>query len=115
MEDQKCKDGICTVSDKDRVAANKLKKEDDVLGGGVSIYLFGKKECPVCVEARAFMDEMEISDLNYFDLDTVEGLSKAAYYNAFEVPVIVIFKDGQEIKRWISEVPDTDVFLENLS
>ena len=72
-----------------------------------SVMLFGKKDCPLCRRAKKILERIEsgAGDIEkyYFDVDTLEGLSKAAYHNALDVPVLIVFKNGREIKRWREE------------
>lgn len=113
MENKVCENGICNVNEDLKAAAQKLEGSEVVVSKEkLSVFMFGKKDCPLCKETKALIDELSTRhvsvDVNYFDLDTVDGLTKAAYYNAFEIPVTMIFKNGQEVRRWDSEVPDLE-------
>ncbi|MFH1416181.1 MAG: thioredoxin family protein [Elusimicrobiota bacterium] len=117
MKDIKCNDGMCKVTEKQKKLADEFKKTpDDISGPAALVYFFGKKECPLCKQVKSLLEDMREADismnLEYFDLDTVNGLSKAAFYNAFELPVLIVFQNGQEIKRWDGIVPDADSFRE---
>jgi hypothetical protein len=111
MENKVCEDGICSVTDGEKTFAQSIK-ENAQTTAAVELFLFGKHECPLCKDAREVYSKLKESKeevgFRYFDLDTVEGVSKAAYYNAFEIPVTIIFSGSTELKRWESEVPQYD-------
>lgn len=111
MEKKKCGNGVCKISEEEKLKALELKEKADSLPDEkIQIFLFGKENCPLCQKTKGVLsrinrDILQVTD-RYFDLDTLEGLSKAAYYNAFGIPVVILFKNGKEIKRWKEEVPD---------
>jgi len=80
------------------------------------VFFFEKKDCPECKKAKEILSTVKEDNdfpLVYFDIDTVEGLSKAAYYNIFEVPVILLTERGKEVKRFkgASEIKEIKNFL----
>lgn len=119
MNDRICKDGVCTLSENDIARAKGLdSQKENIEGEEISVFLFGKKECPMCKETKEMLSDMQGAlsfESHYFDVETVDGLSKSAYYNAFDLPVTVVFKNGLEIKRWDSEVPDLLLFKEKVT
>jgi thiol-disulfide isomerase/thioredoxin len=119
MVDRICKDGVCSLSENEIARAKELNSQEENLDSEViSVFLFGKKECPLCKETKEMLSDMQGAlsfESHYFDVETVDGLSKAAYYNAFDLPVTMIFKNGQEVKRWDSEVPDLLLFKEKIT
>jgi hypothetical protein len=119
MNQNECKDGVCAVSEKDRLAAQKLKEKSSGIGGSeITLCLFGKKNCPLCNDSKNVIEEIISVDdtvgFEYYDLDTLEGLSKAAYYNAFDLPVTAIFESGKEVKRWSGIVPEQQDIVDNI-
>ncbi|RLD18555.1 MAG: hypothetical protein DRI36_01080 [Caldiserica bacterium] len=75
---------------------------------GTVLYFFGKEECPECKRLKETLDSKKII-YAYFDIQTVEGLSKAAYYNIFEVPVLLLVENGKELKRWKENFPIEEI------
>ena len=117
MENKVCDDGKCTLTEKEIDLAKSIS-QDAFSTSGVELFLFGKKTCPLCKDARDIFkrlkEEKTQIGFQYFDLDTVEGLSKAAYYNAFELPVTIVMKDSEEMERWQSEVPQYEPLVESI-
>lgn len=119
METKECKDGSCCVSEDERSAVRNLGAKEIVGEEKKGVHLFGKNDCPLCSEAKKQLDELKSAGMEfetmYFDLDTVDGLSKAAYCNAFELPVIIVFKNGKKVMRWDNEVPDLNSLKQYIS
>lgn len=108
MENEKCESGVCRISEEDRSLAKKLSIEESPgPDGGNYILVFGKKDCPLCKKAKvslnSFSEGNSLFPVTEYDLDTMEGLSKAAYYNALDIPVIVVLREGKEVHRWKGE------------
>lgn len=73
----------------------------------MKVKIFGKPTCPVCKEMlkkfHIFLPKWGVGDkveVLYYDLDTPDGLTEAAYYNALDVPVIIIEDEEKEVARW---------------
>jgi hypothetical protein len=109
MEEKNCESGRCSL-EKEKVEFIKIANPDKSLTAkklesGIKIKIFGKKDCSIC---KVTMEKLSVYISNmtnrpstiYYDLDTLDGLSEAASYTAFDVPTIIIEKDGVEIKRW---------------
>lgn len=82
----------------------------------VKIKMFGKKDCDVCKMAveklNKFLSSMnsELLTMNYYDLDTLDGLTEAAVHVAFDVPTIIVeTANGKEIKRWKNVPPEEEI------
>ena len=54
--------------------------------------LFGKKMCSACQEIKDVYDEKGI-DYEYYDIDTIEGLSEFSFYNFKGIPAVVEIGD----------------------
>lgn len=83
------------------------------------VKIFGKKDCNLCKASlkkfQFFLDKWELTErieINFYDLDTVEGLTEGSLLDALEVPTIILEKDGLEIARWEKRVPRSDEFGE---
>ncbi|MDH5173955.1 MAG: hypothetical protein OEW43_01710 [Elusimicrobiota bacterium] len=83
----------------------------------MKVKIFGKKNCNLCKASlkkfQFFLDKWELTErieLNFYDLDTVDGLTEGSLLDALEVPTIILEKDGLEIARWEKRVPRSDEF-----
>ena len=83
----------------------------------MKIKVFGKKGCAKCDTTKNkinhFLQKNNCADkalLEFFDLDTVEGMAEGAYHDVLKVPTTVIEKESNPLARWEGEVPKTDEF-----
>lgn len=79
------------------------------------IKVFGKQECEACdaikKKFRFFLDKWGAKhNLLFFDLDTLDGVTEGALYNALDAPTTIIEENGQEIARWEGRVPESSEF-----
>ena len=108
MENKKCENGVCEISEERKNLAKKMSF-DGKTGPetGNCILVFGKVECPLCKKAKnslgIFSEKHSIFPVTEYDLETIEGLSKAAYHNALDIPVIIVIQAGKETHRWKGE------------
>jgi glutaredoxin len=74
----------------------------------MKIKIFWQKNCPHCPEARNIGKQLEKeTEVQYFDIDTVDGLAEASYYNIASTPsMIIVDNDDNEIKAWRGKTPD---------
>ena len=104
---ESCENGVCSVSD-----AEKKRGQGLVIGQSLEveteILLFGKADCPLCQKSKEIVGGLKEIKSTYFDLDSLEGLSKAAFLNAFDIPVTIFFRNGKEIRRWEKNPPPVD-------
>lgn len=78
------------------VAANVNTVEDSV---AVTYELYTRKTCPNCPPVKEFMSKLDMEGQK-FDVDTKEGLAKAASRGIFASPTVIFFnKDGVETTR----------------
>jgi glutaredoxin len=82
----------------------------------VRVTIFGKKGCDAC---RAALEKMEYftrkwkrEDVNieYVDMETPEGLAEGAFRDVYEIPTVILEKQGDEVARWIKTVPVSQEF-----
>ncbi|MFH1561304.1 MAG: thioredoxin family protein [Patescibacteria group bacterium] len=78
--------------------------------------LFTKKDCPKCPNAKKLCANLksQISNLKleYYDIDTVDGMAEAAFYSVMSTPSIILFdKAGKELGSWRGEVPTEKAIL----
>ena len=83
----------------------------------IQIRIFGKVTCDACKAVKDkfkfFLNHWGLADqaeIVYIDLDTVDGLSQGAYYDALEFPTTILEKNGQELARWKKTVPTSQEF-----
>jgi glutaredoxin len=60
--------------------------------------VFGKSGCEKCAFVRKYLQEKVKYD--YYDINDVEGLAEAAFWDAIDIPVVVLEKNGVELSRW---------------
>ncbi|MBI5574716.1 MAG: hypothetical protein HY919_09270 [Elusimicrobia bacterium] len=111
--EQNCKSGNCCLS-QEKVDSIKTKGSCSSKGiySGIRIIVFGKNDCEKCKtefeKLQQYLTGFENKpSVIFYDLDTLDGLTEAAMYVAFDIPTIVIEKNGCEIVRWKS-LPSSD-------
>jgi glutaredoxin len=78
----------------------------------LTIKIFGKQGCDACKSTKekfdVFLSHWEKKDaakVEFYDLDTVEGLTEGSMVGATDVPTTIIEQDGKEMVRWEKQVP----------
>jgi len=73
----------------------------------MKIKIFWQKNCPHCPEAKNTGKQLEKeAEVKYFDIDTVDGLAEASYYDIASTPSIVVLDNNDnEIKIWRGNTP----------
>ena len=73
----------------------------------MKIKIFWKKNCPHCPEAKNIGKQLEKeTEVQYFDVDSVDGLAEASYYDIASTPSIVVFDNNDnEIQVWRGKTP----------
>ncbi|GAG59299.1 unnamed protein product, partial [marine sediment metagenome] len=63
--------------------------------------------CPHCPEAKNLGKQLEKeTEVQYFNVDTVDGLAEASYYDIASTPSIVFLDNNDnEIKIWRGKTP----------
>ncbi len=87
----------------------------------MEVKIFGKKDCVKCQTTKNkfsfFLKKWNISGkvkVSFYDMDTMDGLTEAAYCGAGKIPTTVIENDGEEKIRWSGEVPKSEDFKKYL-
>ena len=73
-----------------------------------SIKIFTKAECPKCPAAKEIggILQKEGLQVNYYDLETPDGLAEAAFYSVLSTPTIIIEDEDEEILAgWRGSTP----------
>jgi len=78
----------------------------------VKIKIFWQKNCPHCPEAKNTGKQLEKeAEVQYFDVDTVDGLAEASYY-ASTPSMVVLGNNDNEIKIWRGKTPHLEEIRE---
>lgn len=87
----------------------------------MKIKIFGKKDCAKCQTTKNklhfFLKKWGLADktkVDFYDMDTVEGLSEGAFYGAGKIPTTILENKGREAVRWTGEVPKSGDFKKHL-
>jgi len=109
VEKEVCEDGSCSLSQEkmDFIKSGevlKTKKQPEI-SMGIKIKIFSKKECDICKTTIGKLNSVLSQFSNkpaiiHYDFDTLDGLTEAAVSSAFDVPTVLVEKNGVEIKRW---------------
>lgn len=74
------------------------------------LYLFGNKNCETCQKIlkklnyykENFNKDIEII---YFDTEMPDGMAEACFYDVWDIPQVLLIKEGKVIKRWQKTAP----------
>ena len=72
------------------------------------IKIFTKAECPTCPAAKEIggILQQEGLQVNYYDLETPDGLAEAAFYSVLSTPTIIIEdQDERILAGWQGSIP----------
>ena len=72
------------------------------------IKIFTKAECPKCPAAKEIGSilQQEGLQVNYYDLETPDGLAEAAFYSVLSTPTIIIEdQDERILAGWRGSIP----------
>lgn len=84
----------------------------------MEVKVFGKQDCEFCKTTmkkfetffgRWNIDRSKVK-LNFFDMETVDGLAEGAFYSVVKIPASVIKKDDEILARWDGKVPLSEEF-----
>jgi glutaredoxin len=83
----------------------------------VKIEIFWQENCPNCTKAKdlgkILAEELEVQ---YYDVDTVDGLSEACLYQVMSTPTIILVSENkEEIESWRGMVPEIDYIREKVT
>jgi thiol-disulfide isomerase/thioredoxin len=101
------------------MGAEKGKKEKKFMAQeAMDVKVFGKPGCEFCKTTvkkfETFMKRWEIDPdkvrLQFFDMETVDGLAEGAFYSVTKIPSTVIEKESGIAARWDGKVPLSSEF-----
>jgi len=83
----------------------------------MKIKVFGKKDCAKCETTKNklnhFIEKNNYQDsatLEFYDMDTVDGVAEGAYNDVLKIPTTLIQKQDETLARWEGEVPNSAEF-----
>ncbi len=84
----------------------------------MDVKVFGKPGCEFCKTTmkkfETFMKRWEVDpavvNLQFFDMETVDGLAEGAFYSVTKIPSTVIEKESSVLARWDGKVPLSNEF-----
>ena len=80
------------------------------------VSVFGRKECDACKAAvekiEYFTRKWKRDDvaIEYVDMDTPDGLAEGAYRDVYDIPTVILEREGSEVVRWVKTVPVSQEF-----
>lgn len=79
--------------------------------------VFWQKDCPSCPKAKEIGKKLEKElEVQYCDVDTVDGLTEACLYQVMSTPsLVVIDEKGEEIESWKGILPEIDYIRKKIS
>lgn len=83
----------------------------------MKIKIFWQENCPNCTKAKdlgkILAEELEVQ---YYNVDTVDGLSEACLYQVMSTPTIILVSENkEEIESWRGMVPEIDYIREKVT
>jgi len=80
----------------------------------MQVQVFGKQNCAKCETTKHkvahFITKLGLGgkvEMQFFDMETVEGLTEGAFRDVFDVPTTIIQNEGQDLARWEGTIPPT--------
>ncbi|MEE8402762.1 MAG: thioredoxin family protein [Candidatus Hydrothermarchaeaceae archaeon] len=77
----------------------------------MKVKLFWQKNCSKCPPSKEVCKSIEVDgiDVEYFDIQSVDGMAEAAFYNVLSTPTtVVVNKEEDELLCWRGETPDRE-------
>jgi len=71
--------------------------------------LFWRGDCRKCGPAKAICAKLEGDGfaVEYYDVESVDGMAEAAFYQVASTPTaIIVDEDGNETASWRGDLPD---------
>jgi predicted thioredoxin/glutaredoxin len=71
------------------------------------INIFTKKNCPNCPKAKALGEELKKMGKNveFFDVETPEGLAEALMHNVLSTPSVIISQGVKVVAEFLGDSP----------
>jgi len=78
------------------------------------VKIFYKDDCPMCPVAKKLGERLKAErvGVQYYNVETAEGLAEATYHRVIALPTIVVEdEDEQEVGEWRGSVPKVEEVL----
>jgi glutaredoxin len=88
------------------------KREEELMG---KVKIFYKNSCPLCGSALKLKESLarEKVEVEYFNVETAEGLAEATFYGVYSLPTIIVEdRMENEIRNWRGSVPSLSEVLD---
>ena len=79
--------------------------------------LFWRRNCATCIPAKAVCEGLrgEGLEVEYLNMDELEGRAEAAFYQVMATPTAVLVDwKGEEVASWRGVIPDREDILRRL-
>jgi len=87
----------------------------------MQVQVFGKQKCAKCATTKHkfehFISKLGLGDrvqLQFIDMDSVDGLTEGAFRDVFDVPTTIIEHEGEDVVRWEGIIPPTGDIKQHL-
>lgn len=71
------------------------------------VKFFFKQDCPKCPAAKEVISRLQGVEVEFYDLEDLDGLTEGAYYMVVATPTtIVVDENGREVASWRGEIPE---------
>ncbi|MEO0092566.1 MAG: thioredoxin family protein [candidate division WOR-3 bacterium] len=75
----------------------------------MKLLIFGKSTCEICYKVKNKLEYFSQKEfpipIEYFDVETMEGMAQSAFWGINEIPTVILLKDKTEVKRWEQTAP----------
>lgn len=75
----------------------------------MKLLIFGRETCDACKSIKEKIEYYNNKNtpipLEYYDVESVDGLAESAYRSVPDIPTVILMKDDVEIKRWVKSAP----------
>ncbi len=74
------------------------------------VKLFTKQNCPRCPAAKELAAKLESRGIKveYYDVESVEGMAEAGMHSVLATPSIVVVEGDEEVAAWRGTVPSEE-------
>jgi hypothetical protein len=76
------------------------------------VSVFGRKDCDACKAAVTKIEYFSrkwgktgTTSIEFVDMETVDGLAEGAWRDVYDIPTVILEDSGQELARWVKQVP----------
>ena len=80
----------------------------------MDVIIFGKTGCARCKSTKNKVTHLLARwgvsgnvNMDFVDLDTIDGLAEGSFHDVFDVPVTIVKREGTQVARWDGIVPDS--------